>query len=132
MVTELLHQVHERLGAARVAEGAGRFRQTVPMIRNVVLGRLREAPDEEAAARDRARLEEGLAGIAGLELPGRVDSRIGLDAGLREGGWSFAITNDWMDADAYRAYDADEEHLRYRAMLAEVCADVARVQFEAG
>ncbi len=56
--------------------------------------------------------------------------------GPRPGRWSsppratFAITNDWADADAYLVYDKDGEHNRYRSMLAEVCSEVARVQFE--
>lgn len=95
------------------------------MIRNVVTGRLR--PDATAA--DRARLEAGLAGIRGLQLPGLLDNRVGLDEGLREGGWSFAITNDWVDADAYRRYDADPEHNGYRAAIVAVCSEVSRVQF---
>ena len=100
------------------------------MIRNVVLGRLREQEDPETVARDRAVAEEGLAGIAGLDLPGLLAMHVGSDLGLREGGWSFAITNDWVDADAYRGYDADPEHLRSRNMLVQVCSEVARVQFE--
>jgi len=100
------------------------------MIRNVVLGRLREAPDEESARKDRERLQEALAGIAALDLPGLVDSRVGVDAGIREGGWSFAITNDFADVDAYRAYDADEEHGRHRQVLVEVSEQLARVQLE--
>ena len=55
---------------------------------------------------------------------------LGRDIGLRAGGWSFAIVNDWTDADAYRAYDVDDEHNRYRKLLADNCAEIARVQFE--
>lgn len=100
------------------------------MIRNVVLGRLRDAPDAESARQDRERLEKALASIAGLQLPGLLDCRAGLDAGLREGAWSFAITNDFVDEAAYRAYDADEEHGRYRQVLVEVSQQLARVQLE--
>lgn len=100
------------------------------MIRNVVMGRLREAADEESARRDREQLARALTGIAALRYPGLVEHRIGPDAGLREGGWSFAITNDWADADAYRVYDADPEHGALRAQIAEVCAQLARVQIE--
>ena len=99
------------------------------MIRNVVVGRLRSA-DGDAAEGDRRQLDEGLAGIGALQLPGLLANRVGLDVGLRAGGWSFAITNDWVDTDAYRRYDADPEHIRYRAMIVEVCEQVARVQFE--
>ena len=96
------------------------------MIRNVVMGKIKD-PDDAA---EQVQLDEGLAGIAGLDLPGQLAMQIGRDAGLREGGWTFAITNDWVDADAYRTYDLDEEHNRYRAMIVEVVSDVARVQFE--
>ena len=97
------------------------------MIRNVVLGRLDPAATEEA----RFGLDAGLLGLAGMRPVGLVGPmRIGFDAGLREGGWSFAITNDWVDAAAYQAYDLDEEHGGYRAMVGRACAEVARVQFE--
>ena len=94
------------------------------MIRNVVMGRLRQ--DDPGAQQ---RLAKGMAGIAGLTLPGQLAVHVGRDAGLREGGWSFAITSDWADAQAYRAYDADPEHNRYRKMVVDSCSDVARVQF---
>ncbi len=97
------------------------------MIRNVVLGRL--APDMDPVAANE-QLADALAGIAGLALPGQLNVHIGRDAGLRAGGWTFAITSDWVDADAYRRYDLDPEHNRYRQQIVDVCADVARVQFE--
>ena len=101
------------------------------MIRNVVVGRLRPADDPAQRAADAARLAEGLAGIAALKFPGLLDMHTGTDAGLRDGGWSFAITNDWQDADSYRVYDADEEHNRLRReIFAKICQDIARVQIE--
>ncbi len=96
------------------------------MIRNVVLGKISDPGDPVA----QAQLDAGLAGISALQLPGQLTMHIGRDAALRDGGWTFAITNDWVDADAYRGYDLDEEHNRYRAMIVEVLSDVARVQFE--
>ena len=93
------------------------------MIRNVVMRKLNN-PDDPAASRQ---LDEGLAGIAALDLPGQLAMHVGRDAGLREGAWTFAITNDWVDADAYRAYDIDQEHNAYRRMIVEV-SEVARVQ----
>ncbi|GGF42772.1 hypothetical protein GCM10011519_15820 [Marmoricola endophyticus] len=92
------------------------------MIRNVVMGRVR--PGAEAA------LEDGLAGIAALDLPGMLANHVGRDAGLRAGGWDFAITNDWTDGAAYQAYDVDPEHNVHRASVVEACEQVARVQFE--
>jgi hypothetical protein len=101
------------------------------VIRNVVVGRLRAAEDPAQQAADAALLREGLAGIAALRFDGLVAMDVGLDLGLREGGWSFAITNDWRDADAYRVYDADAEHNRLRReIFAKVCQDIVRVQFE--
>ncbi len=97
------------------------------MIRNVVLGRLDPGADEET----RFGLDAGLLGIAGLRPPGLVGPmRLGFDAGLRPGGWSFAITNDWADAAAYQAHDVDPEHGELRAMIVRACSEMARVQFE--
>jgi hypothetical protein len=100
------------------------------MIRNVVLGRLRSSDDPDDAQRDRQQLEAGLAGILALEPPGLLDSHVGFDLGLRAGGWTFAITNDWQDAESYQRYDVDPEHNRHRQAIGAVCEQVARVQFE--
>jgi hypothetical protein len=101
------------------------------MIRNVVVGRLRPSEDPAQQAADAALLQEGLAGIAALKSPGMLAMSVGTDIGLREGGWSFAITNDWQDAGSYRVYDADEEHNRLRReIFTKICQDIARVQIE--
>jgi Stress responsive A/B Barrel Domain len=103
----------------------------VLVIRNVVVGRLREAEDLGQREADAALLREGLAAIAALKFPGLMAMNVGTDLGLRDGGWSFAIINDWQDADAYRVYDADEEHNRIRReIFTEICRDIARVQFQ--
>src|ERR1700685_3076850 len=103
------------------------------MIRNVVVGRLRPADDPAQRAADAALLADGRAGIAALKFPGLRAMHVGTDLNLREGGWTFAITNDWRDAEAYRVYDEDEEHNRLRReIFATVCQDIARVQFEIG
>jgi hypothetical protein len=37
---------------------------------------------------------------------------------------------DWQDAEAYRVYDAEEEHNRLRReIFAVICEEIARVQF---
>ena len=101
------------------------------MIRNVVVGRLRRTGDLGQQAADAALLQEGLAGMAALRLPGMIAMNVGGDLGLRDGGWDFAITNDWEDAEAYRGYDADEEHNRLRReIFAKICQDIARVQIQ--
>ena len=95
------------------------------MIRNVVVGRVR--PDVP-----RRQLEEALAAIVALEPPGCLDMRVGVDAGLREGNWSFSITADFADEDAYRRYDLEEEHNRVRRELfGPICEEIVRVQFVA-
>ncbi len=94
------------------------------MIRNVVLGRLRPGADEQ-------RLAEALRGVCALDVEGTVVVRVGRDAGLREGNWDYAITADFVDADAYRRYDLDEEHNRLRReQFAELSSEIARLQFE--
>lgn len=99
------------------------------MIRNVVMGRLRTEGERNALFDAARRLDEALAGIAALDLPGQLAVHVGRDLGIRPGGWSFAITSDWVDVTAYRAYDLDAEHNRYRAMIVDACEEVARVQF---
>jgi hypothetical protein len=57
-------------------------------------------------------------------------ARTGVDAGLRPGNWSFSITADFVDEDAYVRYDLEAEHNRVRQeLIAPICDDVARVQF---
>ena len=57
--------------------------------------------------------------------------RVGVDAGLREGNWSYAITADFIGEESYRRYDLDEEHNRVRReMFAPLSDEIARVQFE--
>jgi hypothetical protein len=93
------------------------------MIRNVVLGRLR--PDVSAET-----VEEALAAIVALNPDGCLDMRVGVDAGLREGNWSFSIVGDFVDEEAYRAYDLDEEHNRIRReVFAPISEEIARIQF---
>jgi len=71
----------------------------------------------------------GLAALAALGFPDQLSMHTGRDLGLREGGWDFAITNDWADTEFYRAYDTDPEHNRLRHdMIAPICAHIARTQ----
>jgi hypothetical protein len=96
------------------------------MIRNVVMGRLR--PDA-----DGTQLEHGLAGMRALKVEGMLSLECGRDAALREGNWDYAITADFVDVDAYRRYDEDEEHNRLRReALGPVTEQIARVQFTVG
>jgi Stress responsive A/B Barrel Domain len=94
------------------------------VIRNVVVGRLRHGADEELLA-------EALQGLLLLPLDGLLEMHVGRDAGLREGTWDYVITADFADAEAYRRYDADQEHKRLRRELFDVLSEeIARVQFE--
>jgi hypothetical protein len=67
------------------------------VIRNVVVGRLRQADDPAQQAADAALLEEGLAAIAALRFPGMLAMNVGHDLGLRDGGWNFAIARVQFD-----------------------------------
>lgn len=71
------------------------------VIRNVVVRRLPTSPVIPVSG-DRCCAASGGPRIAALRFPGRMNA--GSDLGLRDGGWTFAITNDWRDA------DADQEH----------------------
>jgi Stress responsive A/B Barrel Domain len=93
------------------------------VIRNVVLVKLK-------AGADAAEVTEIQDGFRGLECPGTVNYTLGDDLGLRDGTWSFAIVADFTDVASYRAYDLDDAHNRYRARLAPLAEQIARVQFE--
>jgi hypothetical protein len=93
------------------------------VIRNVVMTKLRAGYDEEWLAEHLRRLQA-------LNCPGTVSYTAGSDLGLREGGWTFAIVADFVDAAAYRAYDTDERHNALRAEMAPHAEQVARVQFQ--
>jgi hypothetical protein len=97
--------------------------QGLSVIRNVVLVRLRDDHDPGLMA-------DLLTGFRNLNCPGTVSYTVGTDLGLREGTWSFAIVADFVDVDAYRAYDADAEHNRLRARLGPMAEQIGRVQFE--
>src|SRR5947208_6822686 len=93
-------------------------------MRNVVVGRLRAGADE-------ALLDEALRALLLLPMDGLLEMHVGRDARLREGTWDYVITADFADADAYRRYDADEEHNRVRTELFDVLSEeIARAQFE--
>ena len=96
------------------------------MVHNVVVGRL---PEGHALAE----LEPALAAIVALDPPGLLDVRVGTDLRLRgEGSWDFAITSDFVDEAAYRAYDEEAEHNRIRREgFASICEQIVRVQFAA-
>lgn len=94
------------------------------MIRNVVVGRVRPGTPPED-------VERALVAMRAFRLDG-VPFRLvaGVDAGLRDGNASYAITVDLADEEAYRAYDADAEHNRIRRELfAPISEHVERVQF---
>lgn len=93
------------------------------MIRNVVMVKMRDGYDPEW-------LEGLFRSFRTLNCPGTIAYTVGADLGLREGGWTFAIVADFVDADSYRAYDADEEHNRLRAELLTQTEQIARVQFQ--
>jgi hypothetical protein len=94
------------------------------MIRNVVVGKLRPGVDPAA-------IGPALAAIVALHPAGLLDCRVGRDLRLRDESWDFAITSDFVDEQAYRAYDQEAEHNRVRReMFGPLCAEIARVQFE--
>ena len=95
------------------------------MICNVVMGKLQPGLELSAA-------QPALDAILALDPPGLIDCRVGTDLRLREGSWDWAISSSFVDEDAYRAYDLDEEHNRIRRELfAPVSEQIVRVQFEA-
>lgn len=97
------------------------------MIRNVVLGRVRDGVSAE-------QVETALQALRDLRVEGvELTVVAGQDLGLRPGTMSYAITVDLVDEDAYRAYDLDEEHNRIRRELfAPISSAIERAQFRLG
>jgi hypothetical protein len=94
------------------------------VIRNVVVGRLKPGVGTDE-------IRKGLDAIVALEPPGLVDVKAGVDAGLRDGNWDFAITSDFADVESYRQYDLEDEHNRIRReVFAPICEQLVRIQFE--
>jgi predicted signal transduction protein with EAL and GGDEF domain len=93
------------------------------VIRNVVMVKLKDGYDE-------AWLDDLLRRFQALNCPGTAAYTVGTDLRLREGGWTFAIVADFVDVDAYRAYDADELHNQLRGELAPHVEQIGRVQFQ--
>lgn len=94
------------------------------MIRNVVVGRVREGVPAE-------QVESAIQALRDLRVDG-VEFRLvgGQDRGLRTGNASFALTVDFASEEDYRAYDADPEHNRIRRELfAPISESIDRIQF---
>ena len=94
------------------------------MIRNVVVGRLRDGVDV-------SEVEKGLQALRDLRVEGLEFTLLaGQDRGLRPGNASYCLTVDFPDDDAYRVYDADPEHNRIRRELfAPISSSIQRIQF---
>jgi hypothetical protein len=93
------------------------------VIRNIVVGRLRADVPPEA-------VDQALQALLGLRPDGLIEMRAGRDAGLRAGNWGYAITADFVDEEAYRRYDLEQEHNRIRQELFDpISESIARVQF---
>ncbi len=93
------------------------------MIRNIVVGRLRADVPPEA-------VDQALQALLGLRPDGLIEMRAGRDAGLRAGNWGYAITADFVDEEAYRRSDLEQEHNRIRQELFDpISESIARVQF---
>lgn len=94
------------------------------MIRHIVAFRLNAQATPE-------RVEHIRAELAGLDCPGRVAFTMGRDLGLRPGNLDLAIVADFVDTDAFVAYDTDAEHDRVRRdLIAPVVERTERCQFE--
>ena len=94
------------------------------MIRNVVVGSVKDGVSPEE-------VERALDAIRGLRVEG-VELRMlaGQDLGLRPGNASYVLTVDLESEEAYKIYDADEEHNRIRREdFAPISASISRIQF---
>ena len=94
------------------------------MIRNVIVCRFK-------AGTTRAQVQQLVDAMNQLRIPGMLHLECGVDLGLKDGNWDYALTADFEDRQSYQAYDLDPEHNRIRRELAaDITETVVRVQFE--
>lgn len=92
-------------------------------IRNVTLIWYRSEAADDA-------IEATIDATSRLRVKGLETLVAGRDLGLRAGNADGLVVADFQDADAYRRYDADEEHNRIRReLLAPIVERIVRVQF---
>ncbi len=92
------------------------------MIRHVSIMTLKEGADV-------TQLTKALQEVV-RRVPGAAAVAFGPDAGLRAGNGGFAVTFDFADEAAYRAWDTHPEHDRIRRELVQpLVSAVQRCQF---
>ena len=103
---------------------AGTGSEVAPkMIRNVIMLKFRPGTTPEQIAAMTSAMDA-------LHFDGLVNRSFGMDLGLREGNMSAVFIADFVDEDAYRAYDRDEDHNRIRRELtAPIVEYVERCQY---
>jgi Stress responsive A/B Barrel Domain len=93
------------------------------MLRHILLIRLRPGvttPQVDAFAR----------AIESVPFPGRRNVIVGRDIGARPGNMDLAVTNDFPDEAAFRAWGEDPEHIRVRSeLLAPIAERIERCLF---
>ncbi len=77
------------------------------MVRNVIMLKFRSGTTQD-------QIDTMTSAMDALHVDGLVARTWGMDLGLREGNMSAVATFDFIDEDAYRAYDRHEEHNRIR------------------
>ena len=93
------------------------------MIRHILLIKLK--PEATAGQVDAFMRE-----IAAVQFPGRSNVVVGSDLGIRPGNFDLAVSNDFPDEPAYRAWGDDPAHIKVRAdYLQPIAAEIARCLF---
>lgn len=92
------------------------------MIRHVSVFRLRPGVNDPQS-------EELLATLRNMDIKDAPVPIVQRDAGLREGNLDVLFMCDFADAEAYRRWDADPEHMRIRReIVAPLVEQVHRIQ----
>ena len=94
------------------------------MIRHVIMVQLRPGATEEEIGI----LTTALDGFRS-RYPGLLGLTFGRDLGLRDGNMSIAAVFDFVDEEAFRAFDTDAHHNRVRQEVAPFVERADRCQF---
>ena len=94
------------------------------MLRHILLIRLNPAVTTE-------QVDAFVQAIESLPFPGRCNTVVGRDIGVRSGNMDLAVSNDFPDEATFRAWGDDAEHAQVRSeFLAPIAERIERCLFD--
>jgi hypothetical protein len=93
------------------------------MLRHILLIRLKPGVTTQ-------QVDAFMQGIEALPFPGRHNTVVGRDIGVRPGNMDLAVSNDFPDEPTFRAWGDDSAHAKVRSeLLAPIAERIERCLF---